>query len=121
MPQESSNEVGSSTISVKDRQDNAAKDPRDWEAQDERKVDVKKEENLEFCKAADNMPELKDEPKLLEDEQISLDLSEPPPEVMEYARREVGETEEVKCQMLQEFRDLIYGNNKIEMNSANNR
>jgi hypothetical protein len=107
----SSNGVGSS-ISVKDRQDDAAKDSKDWEKQ--AKVDVKKEKNLELCKGADNMPELKNEPKLLEDEQITLDLNEPPPEVMEYAKREIGETDEVKCLMLQELRDLIYGNSKSE-------
>ncbi|XP_034941872.1 alpha-tocopherol transfer protein-like [Chelonus insularis] len=44
-----------------------------------------------------------------EDEELDLDLSEElPPEVMEYAKRELGETEEVKCQTLQELRDMIY-------------
>ncbi|XP_026827791.1 alpha-tocopherol transfer protein [Ooceraea biroi] len=57
---------------------------------------------------AEDMPELKDNQEFLEDEQVSLDLSEPPPEILEYARRELGETDEVKCQMLQEFRDMIY-------------
>ena len=71
--------------------------------------DVKKQEDLKTCKAIDNMPELENNDKL-DDEQITLDLSEPPPEVMEYARRELGETEEVKCQTLQEFRDMIFGN-----------
>ena len=117
MPQEknkSSNGVGSSKIPVKDRQDDAAGDSKNREIQGKRKVDVKKKGNLEFCKGADNMPELKDEPKLLEDEQLSLDLTEIPPEVMDYARKQVGETDEVKCQMLQEFRDLIYGNSKAD-------
>lgn len=103
----SKNIVESSTIPVKDHQDDVTEDSKDW-IQDKRKIDVKKKKNLELCKSADNMPELKDEPELLEDEQISLDLIEIPPEVMEYARREVGETDEIKCQMLQEFRDLIY-------------
>ncbi|XP_018345677.1 PREDICTED: alpha-tocopherol transfer protein-like isoform X2 [Trachymyrmex septentrionalis] len=68
--------------------------------------DVKQQEDLKTCKGADNMPELENYDK--DDEQITLDLSEPPPEVMEYARRELGETEEVKCQTLQEFRDMIF-------------
>ncbi|KAK2580017.1 hypothetical protein KPH14_012306 [Odynerus spinipes] len=57
------------------------------------------------------MPERKDELIEPDDEIVNLDLDEPPPpEVVEYARRELGETDEVKCQSLQEFRDLIYGN-----------
>ena len=48
--------------------------------------------------------------KAEEDEELSLDLDEPSPEVMEYARRELGETDEVKCQTLQELREMIYGN-----------
>lgn len=59
---------------------------------------------------ASKMPELKDELIEPDDEIVNLDLDEPPPDVMEYARREVGETDEVKCQTLQELRDLIYGN-----------
>lgn len=83
---------------------------KDQRQNDEPGIDAKKEENLEnLIKVADNMPELKNDPNLFEDEQIQLDMCEPPPEVMEYARRELGETEEVKCQMLQEFRDMIYG------------
>lgn len=54
------------------------------------------------------MPELKDELIVPDDEIVNLDLDEPPPEVMEYARRELGETDEVKCRTLQELRDLIY-------------
>lgn len=41
---------------------------------------------------------------------ISLDLGEPSPEVMEYARVVLGETDEVKCQTLQDLREMIYGN-----------
>ncbi|XP_011877605.1 PREDICTED: alpha-tocopherol transfer protein isoform X2 [Vollenhovia emeryi] len=69
--------------------------------------DVKGQEDLEPRKDADDMPELKDQ-EVGSDDQVFLDLSEPPPEVMEYARRELGETDEVKCQSLQEFRDMIY-------------
>lgn len=69
------------------------------------KSDVERQKNL------DEMPELEDQEEQLEnDEEVNLDLNEPPPEVMEYARRELGETDEVKCQTLQEFRDMIYGN-----------
>ncbi|KAH0954008.1 hypothetical protein HN011_006497 [Eciton burchellii] len=68
-----------------------------------------KEEDLELCKSAEDMPELRDDQdELLADEQLRLNLDEPPPEILEYARRELGETDEVKCQMLQEFRDMIY-------------
>lgn len=58
----------------------------------------------------DDMPELKDDQIQLSDEEVSLDLGEPSPEVMEYARRELGETDDVKCRTLQELRDTIYGN-----------
>ncbi|XP_026670420.1 alpha-tocopherol transfer protein-like isoform X1 [Ceratina calcarata] len=55
------------------------------------------------------MPELNDDvDDELDDEQVCLDLSEPSPEVMEYARRELGETEDVKCKSLEELRDMIY-------------
>ncbi|XP_015592324.1 alpha-tocopherol transfer protein [Cephus cinctus] len=43
-----------------------------------------------------------------DDEELTLDLEEPSAEVMEYARQELGETEEVKCLTLQELRDMIY-------------
>ncbi|XP_063976330.1 alpha-tocopherol transfer protein [Diachasmimorpha longicaudata] len=44
-----------------------------------------------------------------DEEELDLDLEEPPPpEVLEYARRELGETDEVKCQTLDELRDMIY-------------
>lgn len=56
------------------------------------------------------MPEPEDEQVQPDDEEVNLDLGEPSPEVAEYARRELGETEEVKCQTLQELRDMIYGN-----------
>lgn len=85
-----------------------ASDAEDQKTFGKENSDVKKQD-LELCEGTDNMPELKD-PELEDDEQISLDLTDPPPEVMEYARRELGETDEVKCQSLQEFRDMIYGN-----------
>ncbi|XP_043491337.1 alpha-tocopherol transfer protein-like isoform X1 [Polistes fuscatus] len=71
---------------------------------EERLVCVHEREDSRAAK----MPELKDEQIELNDEIVNLDLDEPPPEVMEYARREVGETDEVKCQTLQELRDMIY-------------
>lgn len=85
----------------------AGRDSKDREVPGKRKAD---DEDLELYKGAEDMPELKDEDQeLWEDEQISLDLGEPPLEILEYARRELGETDEVKCQMLQELRDMIYG------------
>ncbi|XP_076764326.1 alpha-tocopherol transfer protein isoform X2 [Xylocopa sonorina] len=56
----------------------------------------------------DRMPELKGDQLQTDDEEVCLDLGEPSPEVMEYARRELGETDEVKCSTLQELRDMIY-------------
>lgn len=38
-----------------------------------------------------------------------LDLGPPPPEVMEYAKREVNEDPETRCQVISELRDMIYG------------
>ncbi|KAF7409766.1 hypothetical protein HZH68_004147 [Vespula germanica] len=76
---------------------------------DERKDEERREcVNEREDSRASKMPELKDELIEHDDEIVNLDLDEPPPEVMEYARREVGETDEVKCQTLQELRDLIY-------------
>ena len=64
-----------------------------------------------YCNDLDGMPELKDDQiQLNSDEEVSLDLGEPSPEVIEYARRELGETDDVKCRTLQELRDMIYGN-----------
>ncbi|KOC62670.1 Alpha-tocopherol transfer protein-like [Habropoda laboriosa] len=57
---------------------------------------------------ANGMPELKDEEVQVNDEEVCLDLGEPSPEVMEYARRELGETEDAKCRTLHEFRDMIF-------------
>lgn len=111
MPQDTqtiSNGVGPETIPIKHHQDDKPeKDSRDQGTIDEQEADVK--ENLEFHKGTDEMPELKDDQLLRDDEQISLDFSIPP-EVMEYARRMLGETDEIKCQTLQELRDMIYGN-----------
>ncbi|XP_066588455.1 alpha-tocopherol transfer protein-like isoform X2 [Prorops nasuta] len=43
------------------------------------------------------------------DEELILDFEEPTDEeTLEFARTEVGESDEVKCQTLQELRDLIY-------------
>lgn len=56
------------------------------------------------------MPEFQGEEDQADDEVTLLDLGEPSPEVTEYAKRELGETEEGKCRTLQELRDMIYGN-----------
>ncbi|XP_043466265.1 alpha-tocopherol transfer protein-like isoform X2 [Leptopilina heterotoma] len=70
------------------------------------------EENSEF-KSRESLDENDDDEDENEnenekEEELSLDLEEPSQEVMEYARRELGETEEVKCQTLQELREMIY-------------
>lgn len=62
------------------------------------------------CNDSNGMPEFKDDQIQSNDEEVCLDLGEPSPEVMEYARRELGETDDVKCRTLQELRDMIYGN-----------
>lgn len=45
----------------------------------------------------------------LEDVMADLDLVTIPPEVEEYARTELGETEEIKTRTISELQDLIYG------------
>lgn len=108
MPQEkekTSHGVGSGTVTNDSHGPSIGSDAEDQGIVGKEKSDVEK--NLESA----DMPELENQEEQLEnDEQIGLDLNEPPPEVMEYARRELGETDEVKCQTLQEFRDMIYGN-----------
>nr|XP_031849804.1 alpha-tocopherol transfer protein-like isoform X1 [Nomia melanderi] len=69
------------------------------------KIDDRKRGRLEDLTG---MPEPEDDQVQPDDEEVNLDTGEPSPEVMEYARRELGETEEVKCQTIQELRDMIY-------------
>lgn len=107
--EKTSNGIGSRTQTKDCHNPSIESDAEDQRTFGKEESDVKRQEDLEPCKGADNMPELKDQ-DLENDEQITLDLCEPPPDVMEYARRELGETDEVKCQTLQEFRDMIYGN-----------
>lgn len=38
-----------------------------------------------------------------------LDLEDPPQELLDYAKKEVNEDQETSCQVLEEFRDLIFG------------
>ena len=45
----------------------------------------------------------------LEDVQADLDLVTIPKEVEEYARNEIGESEDTKCSALVELSDMIYG------------
>lgn len=40
---------------------------------------------------------------------FELDFGEPPDELLEYARKNIGENPETRCQVISEFRDLIYG------------
>ncbi|XP_020286463.1 alpha-tocopherol transfer protein-like isoform X2 [Pseudomyrmex gracilis] len=106
MPQENE-KTGKAESWTKERENDAKNNHEDREILGRKKTDVVLEEDLRILK--DDMPEeFTNDQKLLDDEQIRLDLSEPSPDVMEYARRELGETEEVKCQMLQELRDMIY-------------
>lgn len=108
MPQEKgkiSNGVGSGALTNDSRGPTNGSDAENQRTAGEGKSDAERQEDLESA----DMPELKDQ-ELEVDEQVSLDLSEPSPEVMEYARKELGETDEVKCQTLQELRDMIYGN-----------
>lgn len=107
MPQDSQRVNIGVKPETKHHQDKSERDSKDQESLGAQKTDVK--EDLELRKGADEMPELKDDLLLQDDEQITLDLEYVPPEVMEYARRVLGETDEVKCQTLQELRDMIYG------------
>lgn len=106
MPQENE-KTGNAESWTKERKNDAENNHEDREILGGKKTDVVVEKDLRVLK--DGMPEFTNDQELLDDEQIRLDLSEPSPDVMEYARRELGETEEVKCQMLQELRDMIYG------------
>lgn len=45
----------------------------------------------------------------LDDVVADLDLETIPPEVAEYARTELGETEELKTRAISELQDMIYG------------
>lgn len=122
MPQKNEKtSVGEPKTTPEDRQDSTGRgsgDRPNLNKQQADAADVKKEEKLKLRDGPDNMPELNDNHGVQEDE-LSLDLNEPTPEVMEYARRELGETDEVKCQTLQEFRDMIYGNSSWNESKRN--
>lgn len=40
---------------------------------------------------------------------IVVDLEEPPQKILDWARENIGENPETKCQLICELRDLIYG------------
>lgn len=40
---------------------------------------------------------------------VELQLGEPPPEILEYARQHCGEDPSTRLQAIYELRDLIYG------------
>lgn len=44
-----------------------------------------------------------------EDFSVDLDLGEPPPELMKFAREYVGEDPDTRAKCIQDLRDLIYG------------
>lgn len=93
---------------VEDHDFSIGGDSKDQRTLGKQTSDVKEQENLKPREGIDNMPELENNQELKNDEVVTLDLCEPSPEVMEYARRVLGETDEVKCQSLQEFSDMIY-------------
>jgi hypothetical protein len=39
----------------------------------------------------------------------ALDCGEPPQELLEWAKENLGEDPETKCQIISDFRDMIYG------------
>jgi hypothetical protein len=45
----------------------------------------------------------------LEDVAAELDLGEPPDELKEFARLNLGESSDTRPSLVQEFRDMIYG------------
>lgn len=38
-----------------------------------------------------------------------LELGEPPQELLDWAKREIGENPETRCQVISDFRDMIFG------------
>lgn len=50
-------------------------------------------------------------PRMPNDNEIKaeLDLGPLPPELLEYAKNEVNEDPETRCQVLSDFRNMIYG------------
>jgi hypothetical protein len=50
-----------------------------------------------------------DEVETFEDVVPELDLGEPPDDVKEFARQHIGESPGTRSSVLQEFRDMIYG------------
>lgn len=38
-----------------------------------------------------------------------LDLGEPPKDLLEWAKENLGENPETRCQIVSDFRDMIYG------------
>ncbi|XP_011505212.1 PREDICTED: alpha-tocopherol transfer protein isoform X2 [Ceratosolen solmsi marchali] len=65
-------------------------------------------ESLSSTVSNDIMPEPNESTAKPDDEELTLDLDVIPPEALEYARRELGETDEVKCQTIHELREMIY-------------
>lgn len=64
--------------------------------------------SLSLTLANEKMPEPKEPASKSDDEELTLDLDNIPSEVLEYARHELGETDEVKCQTIHELREMIY-------------
>ncbi|CAK9828492.1 Alpha-tocopherol transfer protein [Anthophora retusa] len=108
MPQE--NEIDGRTLR-NDRREILNEVEEEEEEEEETKKDTFGNGEIDARKRleeANGMPELKDEEVQENDEEVCLDLGEPSPEVMEYARRELGETDDVKCRTLHELREMIF-------------
>lgn len=56
-----------------------------------------------------NYSDTEEEVADLDDVVADLDLETIPPEVAEYARTEIGETDELKTRTISELQDMIYG------------
>jgi hypothetical protein len=54
-------------------------------------------------------PQKDEREEVLEDVAAELDLGEPSDELKEFARQHLGESPDTRLNVVQEFRDMIYG------------
>ena len=64
---------------------------------------------LEETSSSHSQKETKDDLENFEDVEPELDLGEPPDELKEFARKHLGESPDTRPGLLQELRDVIYG------------
>uniref|UniRef100_A0ABD2WVD8 CRAL-TRIO domain-containing protein n=1 Tax=Trichogramma kaykai TaxID=54128 RepID=A0ABD2WVD8_9HYME len=107
----SSNEppTTSNDPSIRNRADSGCCE--DSKSDDEDDEDEEYQDSLSTTTATSEiiMPEPKESGEFIAtDEELALDLDFVPDEVQDYARRELGETDEVKCQTIHELREMIY-------------